>query len=154
MPKTSDKSGDKKCIGLVWAGSLTHERDHERSILLEQLNPLLQKSGVQFYAPFLGPSLSEIGNRPVTRLDNLITDFADTAALLMQLDCLVSVDTSVAHLAGALGVKTYLLLPHAPDWRWGISGEATPWYSSLTLLRQPSYGDWDDVIAQLMHKLA
>ena len=62
------------------------------------------------------------------RLDHLIKDFADTAALLAKLDLLVTVDTAAAHLAGALGVATYLLLPYCPDWRWGITGSTTPWY--------------------------
>jgi ADP-heptose:LPS heptosyltransferase len=146
---------DKRQIGLVWTGSKTHERDHERSLLLDQFAPLFKIKDAQFYAPFTGPGLEEIvADTPVISLEKSIHDFADTATMLAPLDCLVTVDTAVAHLAGALGVKTYLLLQHSPDWRWGTSGETTPWYKSVTLLRQSRYGDWDSVIEGLVSRLA
>lgn len=135
-------------IGLVWAGSRTHERDRERSVRLEQLAPIFD-SAADFYAPFVGDALEEIGTFPVVRLDPLMTDFADTAALIRQMDGLITVDTAAAHLAGALGVKTFVLLTHCPDWRWGVSEETTKLYPSLTLLRQPEYGDWGSVIEKL-----
>jgi hypothetical protein len=164
-------------IGLVWAGSPTHQRDHERSIKLEQLAPILDAVEADFYAPFVGAALAEIDRRPpppsprprgagedggaggsslskIIRLDRLMSDFADTAALVKQMDCVITVDTAIAHLAGALGVRTYLLLPYCPDWRWGISGETTPWYASMTLLRQPAYGDWKRVIEDLRKSLS
>ena len=197
LPRLPDAPGKRK-IGLVWSGSPTHERDHERSIPLALLAPLWEKIDAQFYAPFKGAttalSLSVIpakagiqadspqemsqhsysqplpiipldsgfrrndavGNdrTQILPLDHLITDFSDMAALLSQLDCLITVDTAAAHLAGALGLPTYLLLPHCPDWRWGASGEATAWYESLTLLRQPSYGDWNSVIQKLLAALS
>jgi hypothetical protein len=137
-------------IGLVWAGSRTHLGDYERSIPLKLLEPLLKDGSADFYAPFIGDALEEIGNLPITRLDALISDFADTAALLKQMDCLITVDTAAAHLAGALGVKTFLLLPHCPDWRWSTTGETTPLYPSLTLMRQPSFGDWTGAINKLL----
>jgi tetratricopeptide (TPR) repeat protein len=191
-PKLPDANAKRK-IGLVWSGSASHERDHERSIPLALLAPLWDKIDAQFYAPFKGaanalkqvrhsreggnPSprvcaeqdsyaryRSQMDSRlrgndvekgfPILSLDHLITDFADTAALLAQLDCLITVDTAAAHLAGALGVPTYLLLPHCPDWRWGSSGETTRWYAHMTLLRQPRYGDWASVIERLLEKLA
>ena len=142
----------KKKIGLVWTGSPTHERDYERSIPLAKLTPVLDLPA-QFYAPFTGFGLDQITDQPIARLDHLIKDFADTAALLSQLDCLVTVDTASAHLAGALGVKTFLLLPYCPDWRWGAKGEITPWYPSLTLFRQPTPGNWNEPIARLAEKL-
>ena len=148
------KPGTQK-IGLVWAGSPTHERDHERSIALKQFAPLFNRAATQFYAPFIGAGLEEITpDTPVLSLENHITDFADTAALLSQLDHLITVDTAVAHLAGALGVKTFLLLQHCPDWRWGTSGESTHWYPRMTLLRQSAYGHWDEVIDRLIKILA
>jgi len=144
----------KRKIGLVWTGSPTHERDHERSIPLGVFAPLFNRKDIQLFAPFTGAGLEEITSAtPVISLASSIKDFADTAALLKQMECLVTVDTAVAHLAGALGVKTYLLLPHCPDWRWGTTGEKTPWYNSMTLLRQPSYGDWESVISTLAEKL-
>ncbi|MDX2027751.1 MAG: tetratricopeptide repeat protein [Alphaproteobacteria bacterium] len=154
-PKLPQPAKDMRPIGLVWTGSPTHQRDHERSILLEQFAPLFGKVKAQFYAPFTGAGLEQITPQtPVIKLTKLITDFADTAALLKQLEVLVTVDTAAAHLAGALGVKTCLLLPHCPDWRWGTSGTMTPWYPNMTLLRQPAYGDWESVMEQLAEKLA
>jgi hypothetical protein len=151
-PPLPDGPGNK--IGLVWAGSGTHERDFERSIPLAQFAPLFEKIPACFFAPFTGYGLKRIEQWPILKLDKLIGDFADTAALLQQLDYLVTVDTAVAHLAGALGVKTYLLLPYAPDWRWGTKGNTTPWYQSFTLLRQPQPGDWESVIGQLIESLS
>ncbi|MFA5040940.1 MAG: hypothetical protein WC464_04830, partial [Bdellovibrionales bacterium] len=141
-------------IGLVWSGSATHLRDHERSIPFKRFEPLLKEIVADFYAPFTGSALEDIDGAPVLRLDTLISDFADTAALLKQLDCLVTVDTAAAHLAGALGVKTFLLLPVCPDWRWGVKGETTDVYPSLTLLRQEAYGDWSGVINRLIKKIS
>jgi hypothetical protein len=152
LPKL--KEGKRK-IGLVWAGSRTHERDHERSLLLDQFAPLFTIKDLQFFALFKGDGLEEItDDTPVMSLADSLKDFADTAAILGQLDYLVTVDTAAAHLAGALGVKTLLLLPHCPDWRWGISGDTTPWYKNMTLLRQPRYGDWDSVMQKAAEILA
>lgn len=152
-PKLPGTNGKRK-MGLVWSGSPTHERDYERSIPLATLAPLWAKSDTQFFAPFKGAEESlQATNAPVIPLDNLITDFADMAALLVQMDCILTVDTAAAHLAGALGIKTYLLLPHCPDWRWGASGETTPWYKNMTLMRQPAYGDWASVVERLCKKI-
>jgi Flp pilus assembly protein TadD len=134
-PSIPSAKYDKK-IGLVWAGSRTHQHDHERSIRLEHFSSLLQAIKADFYAPFLGDGLSEIGDLPVIRLDDLIHDFADTAGLLKQFHCVITVDTAVAHLAGACGIKTFLLLAYCPDWRWELRSEKTNWYPSFTLLRQ------------------
>jgi tetratricopeptide (TPR) repeat protein len=152
-PKLPNPNGKRK-IGLVWSGSPTHERDHERSIPLSMLVPLWAKSDAQFFAPFKGAGESlKDANAPIIPLDHLIADFADMAALLSQLDCLIAVDTAAAHLAGALNIKTYLLLPHCPDWRWGASGKTTNWHPTMTLLRQPRYGDWDSVVESLIEKI-
>jgi ADP-heptose:LPS heptosyltransferase len=83
-----------------------------------------------------------------------ITDFGTAAAMLSALDLLVTVDTATAHLAGALGLPALVLLPHVPDWRWGLSGEASDWYGSLRLLRQQRQGDWSAPIAAVTAALA
>ncbi|MDE2030123.1 MAG: tetratricopeptide repeat protein [Alphaproteobacteria bacterium] len=142
----------RRKIGLVWAGSPTHERDHERSMKLETLALLVKKIEADFYAPFKNPALAQIGNLPITRVDHLARDFADMAALIAHLDCLITVDTAAAHLAGALGIKTYALLSWCPDWRWGADGK-TAWYESVETLRQPRYGDWNGLVGELLHKL-
>jgi Flp pilus assembly protein TadD len=153
-PQLPAAKKNAKKIGVVWTASPTNERDYEKSMHIEDLAPLWKIPNTQFYAPFVNPRLSQITNQPLTRLDHLIGDFADTAALLTQLDCLVSVCTAAAHLAGALGVKTYALLPYCPDWRWGVSGETTPWYPSVTLLRQKKFGDWESVIENLVGRIS
>jgi len=142
-------------IGLVWSGSKTHERDHERSIGLEEFAPLFETVDADFYAitPYASAESTSHNGRLIF-CDHLIKDFADTAALLQQLDALISVDTSGAHLAGALGIPTWLLLPYCPDWRWGASGTTTPWYPSMILLRQDGYGNWETVIKQLINCIA
>jgi ADP-heptose:LPS heptosyltransferase len=89
----------------------------------------------------------------VTDLAGLIGDYADTAALLSQLDLIISVDTSVAHLAGALGHPVWLLLPHAPDWRWLAQRSDSPWYPSMRIFRQPVAGDWSSVLKEVSENL-
>lgn len=83
-----------------------------------------------------------------------LDDFADTAGLCGTLDAVLSVDTSVAHLAGALGLRTFVLLPYVPDWRWGLSGQKTGWYPDMTLCRQPAPGDWGSVLDQTAARVA
>ena len=91
----------------------------------------------------VGPRAGEAG---LPDLSPLLTDYAETAALIANLDLVLTVDTSVAHVAGALGVPCWVMLPFAPDWRWMLGRDDTPWYASLRLFRQPRPGDWDAVI--------
>jgi ADP-heptose:LPS heptosyltransferase len=89
----------------------------------------------------------------LVHLGNELRDFADTAAVISLLDVVISVDTSVAHLAGALGKSVVILLPHAADFRWMRNRDDTPWYPTAKLFRQPGFGDWDSVIARLGDEL-
>jgi Flp pilus assembly protein TadD len=142
---------DKRRIGLVWRGSPAHERDHERSIPLEEFTPLFEKVSAHYYAPARAVRDEPLSKSSIFKtLPRALDDFADTAALIAALDCVITVDTATAHLAGALGIKTFLLLPFCPDWRWGATGDTTAWYGSITILRQPRYGDWSSVIQKLM----
>ncbi|MDP5240537.1 tetratricopeptide repeat protein [Uliginosibacterium sp. 31-16] len=142
----------KKRIGLVWSGNPRHSNDHKRSIALARLRPLLE-GDAQFIS--LQPEVREsdlpaLANSPaLLELRDEIRDFEDTAALIEQLDLIISVDTSVAHLAGALGRPTWLLLPAKPDWRWLLERTDSPWYPGMRLFRQPCHDDWDSVIAAL-----
>jgi Flp pilus assembly protein TadD len=144
---------DKQKIGVVWSASPTAERGAEKSVSLSLFAPLWKMKDAQFFSPSLNSVGRESEDLPVRRLDKLITDFADTAALLAQMDVVITVDTAVAHLAGALGITTYVLLPYCPDWRWGVTGTNTPFYRSLILLRQPVPGDWGSVVAAVMHAI-
>lgn len=153
-PKLPPTSKPRK-IGLVWCGSRGHGNDHERSIQLLRLAPLWERLDAEFYAPFKGGAENLAGHAtPVIALDHLIHDFADAAALMAQMDCIVTVGTASVHLAGALEIPTYYLMPYCLDWRWRTKGESTAWYPrNMTILRQPSYGDWDSVIRRLVERL-
>lgn len=141
-------------VGLVWSGSRTHERDHERSLGLDTLEPIWKNPNFSCYSLSKGVEASEIlPHMPIRNLAAEIHDFSDTAAFIEQMDIIISVDTSVAHLAGAMGIRTFIILPYCPDWRWGLNSEKTPWYPSVTLLRQAKYGDWNSVISALLSKL-
>ena len=133
-------------IGLVWAGRPTHGNDRNRSLRLHQLAPLFELDGVAFVSLQIGLAAAEIaryfGRAPLVNLGPEIADFDDTLAILQGLERLVSVDTAVAHLAGATGRPASILLPFAPDWRWLLNRSDTPWYPSLTLHRQNALGDW------------
>ena len=145
----------RRRIGLVWAGKTT---PRDRSIPLERLLPLLQDPRIAAYSLQMGPraaDLQALGAAPlVTDLSPRLVDMAETAATLTQLDLLVTIDTSVAHLAGALGVPTSLLLLGTSDWRWFDQGSHSPWYPSLTLFRQKVTGRWDEPLAELAAALA
>ena len=139
-------------IGLAWAGSTTHSNDAARSIPLEKMLALL-RPGLEFIA--LQRDLSAVNKLQLAAEPALRSfaaaqsDFAQTAALVAQLDLVICVDTSVAHLAGAMGKPVWLLLPHAPDWRWMLEREDSPWYPGMRLFRQQRPGDWDEVLARV-----
>jgi hypothetical protein len=143
-------------VGVAWAGSPNHNRDRQRSIKLEKWRPILSAAGVTFYSLQLGQDATQAqefrGSGPID-LTGHITDFADTAALLAELDLVVCVDTSIAHLAGAMSKPVWTLLPFVPDWRWGLEREDTPWYPTMRLFRQPKAGDWDSVIQRVAAEL-
>ena len=142
-------------VGLVWGGSPTHGNDRQRSCRLEQLLPLLQVPGVVVYSLQKGPRTEELAQLPphlraaVQDLDQQLQDFADTAAAIAQLDLVITVDTAVGHLAGALGKPVWLLLSYAPDWRWMLQRDDSPWYPSLRLFRQTTPGDWAGVVERV-----
>jgi len=144
-------------VALTWAGNPLHENDHRRSIPGALLAPLLQLSGVRFVALQKSPPVE---SALPTDLQQLVVDigtccnsFNDSAHALRRVDLLVTVDTSVAHLAGALGVPTLLCLPQVPDYRWGLTSATTPWYDSMTLLRQQEHGNWEGVLADAQARI-
>jgi Flp pilus assembly protein TadD len=158
VPLPFTAAGRSKRIGLVWAGNPTHANDANRSMRLADFQPLLDRPGVTWFSLQLGKGPSELSASRfagrVHDLSSLLTDFSATAAVMTELDLLISVDTAAAHLAGALGRPTWILLPAiGSDWRWGIAGETTAWYPSVRLFRQRRAGDWaptmDEVAAAL-----
>lgn len=146
-----------KKVGLVWRGASGHTNDHNRSMSLVILARLLQRKDITFYSLQKGAGEDELAafsnHRNLIPLGAEIKDYDDTAAILKQLDVLISVDTSVVHLAGALGVKSWLMVPYVPDWRWMLNREDSPWYPSLRLFRQPQRKAWAPVIARLNEEL-
>jgi tetratricopeptide (TPR) repeat protein len=143
-------------VGVAWAGNPKHKRDRLRSIPLSLLEPILQLKGVEFFSLQVGDPTKQLAaiNAQITDLAPFIADMADTAALIDRLDVVISVDTSVAHLAGALGKPVWLLLAYDADWRWLTGRENSPWYPTARLFRQRSYGDWAGVIERVAAALA
>jgi len=135
-------------IGLIWAGK--SYPDPLRSCRLSDLAPLTAVDKCTFFSLQIGPGAEQISCTPpgveLVDLTAEINDFSDTAALIEQLDLVISIDTATAHLAGALGKPTWLLLPHAPDWRWLSQRADSPWYPGMRLFRQETSGKWDAVI--------
>jgi len=144
-------------VGLVWAGNPLHLKDHQRSIPFEMLKELWTVQGVRFYSLQKGPASSDVAKwldqQPIEDLSADLHDFVDTVAAMTQLDLVISVDTSVAHLAGAVGIATWLLLPRPADWRWLETGSDTPWYPSIRLFRQQARGDWAGVASAVKDRL-
>lgn len=142
-------------VGLVWAGSAQHARNRERSLCLNAFGCLAEVPNVQFFALQTGGAALEANWPPQNMADRIkslepwLLDLGDLAFALSNLDLLISVDTAPIHVAGALGVPTFALIHHLPDWRWGLGSEKTPWYPSLTLFRQPERGDWQGALANV-----
>lgn len=143
----------RRRIGLVWAGKPSHNNDRNRSARLDLFAPLFDIPGCHFLSLQMGDAAAQVENfelAPVLQdLTPHIRDFADTAALIQDLDLVITVDTSTAHLAGALDKPVWVMLPFAPDWRWQLHRSDSPWYPSMTLFRQSSPGDWTEVMDRL-----
>ncbi|HQT87256.1 MAG TPA: tetratricopeptide repeat protein [Acidiphilium sp.] len=138
-------------IGFVWAGNPTHDNDRRRSLPAGALAPLLTERRFSAIALQLG---AQRGAYAIPDAMPLVRDYADTAAIIAHLDAVVTVDTSVAHLAGALGVPCHILLSSVCDWRWGVTGTDSPWYRSVRLHRQERLGDWSAPIESVAAALA
>lgn len=143
-------------VGLVWSGSKDHKKDHDRSLRLEQLKPLFDLP-VAFYS--LQKEVREEDQATLSQLSQIqqysqeLNDFSDTAAMVDNLDLIISVDTSVAHLAGAMAKNVWILISYLPDYRWMLDREDSPWYPTARLFRQPKIGDWESVIGNVKQAL-
>lgn len=154
----------KKKIGFAYAGNPIHQNDMHRSIPIIKFKQLakpnvqfynFQKDAGQRYYPDLGVIDYDKDKDQVPCIDlfPFIRNFTDTASIINKLDLVVTVDTALAHLAGAMGKPVFLLLPYAGDWRWGSCGETTPWYPSMRLFRQGSFRNWDEVFFQVQKEI-
>jgi Glycosyltransferase family 9 (heptosyltransferase) len=144
-------------IGIAWQGNPRYRRDHQRSFRLAQLEPLARVAGVRLFSLQKGAGtdqIAELGERfAVSDLGSRFTDFMDTAAVMRNLDLVITSDSSLTHLAGALGVPIWVAIPVAADWRWLNEREDSPWYPTMRLFRQKRWGDWDEVFARMADEL-
>lgn len=143
----------KPNIGIVWAGSSTHVHDRHRSCSIFDFMPLLELTEFNFYSLQKGDKASQIAQLPpeinIVDLSNYLADYADTAKAISKLDLVISVDTSVAHLTGALGEKIWVLLDKNYDWRWLTNREDSPWYPTMKLFIQDKLDDWKSVFEKI-----
>ena len=144
-------------IGIVWAGKPEHENDGNRSCELAQFLPLARIPGVELYGLQKGGAARQAktldGMKTIINFDRELKDFSETAAAIENLDLVISIDTALVHLAGAMGKPVWTLLPHAPDWRWLLEREDSPWYPTMRLFRQPGRGDWGAVFDRVKDEL-
>ena len=164
LPERSANDNRKLRVGLAWAGQPKHQNDRNRSLKLETLRPLLNIAGIDWYSlqkgdgaeaqlePFNEVSLGQ-GQPTITPLGPLFSSFDDTAHAVSRLDVVITVDTSVAHLAGAMNVPVWMLIPFVPDWRWQVKRNDSPWYPSARLFRQEHAGDWSSVMMNVSSSL-
>jgi hypothetical protein len=141
---------------MVWSGSTKHRGDHRRSLKLATIAPLfaLQLEWHSLQKEYRRDDLEALDvYQNLQRHEDALADFGDTAALVEAMDLVITVDTSVAHLAGSLGKEVWILLPVSPDWRWLLDRTDSPWYPSARLFRQPSLGDWASVLAEVQAAL-
>ncbi len=145
-------------VGIAWAGRPTHPQDAQRSMNSALLEPLTEIDNVHLFSlqkdKTTRPLSAELSNHLSADFGPQLTSFAETAAIITHLDLVITVDTSLAHLAGALGKPVWILLPYAPDWRWLLQQEGTPWYPTMRLLRQKIAGDWENVVTEMRAVLA
>jgi hypothetical protein len=144
-------------VGIVWQGRPSHGQDRQRSVRLEQFAPLAGVEGVRLVRLQRGPGSEQLARLagswavfdPPGWPEDPAEAWQETAALVSALDLVVAVDTSVAHLAGALAAPVWVALPYLPDWRWLLGRDDSPWYPSMRLFRQQRLGDWDSVFARI-----
>ncbi|MEN9578397.1 MAG: hypothetical protein RJA70_1406 [Pseudomonadota bacterium] len=142
-------------IGVSWAGDPRQKGTRQRSMSFEQLAPLFDLSGVAWFSLQVGPERAQLSRiqHPLTDLGVTFSDFADTAWAISQLDLIITVDSTVAHIAGALGKAVWVMLPHQADWRWMVDREDSPWYKRARLFRQQPVAGWEPLVGNLKRQL-
>ncbi len=155
-----DNYGDKLKIGFVWKGNPKHNRDKERSVEFEMFQPLFALPDTVWFSLQYQTEPLVCNAFNLVNLSPYLFDFAHTAALISHLDMVITVDTSIAHLAGAVlptkdgrRPQVWVLLPYVPDWRWGVKKDVTPWYDNMQLFRQKKRDDWQEVFARVINAL-
>ena len=150
-------TGNEFKVGIVWAGRPMHADDPNRSCMLKQFLPLAGIQGIQLIGLQQGEAanqVNDVGNEiRIVNLGENFKDFTDTAGVIQNLNLVISVDTAVAHLAGAMGKTVWVLLPFIPDWRWMMDRYDSPWYPTMRLFRQKTRGDWGAVFERVEKEL-
>jgi hypothetical protein len=144
-------------VGIAWQGNPRHVNDRHRSLPLARFEPLARLEGVRLLSLQRGPGSEQLAGAAgwmTADLGDALECFRDTAAAIRNLDLVVTVDSAVAHCAGALAAPVWVLLPYAPDWRWLLGRDDSPWYPTMRLFRQAAPGDWDGVIDRVRVALA
>jgi len=147
--------GQRYRVGVVWAGNPNHENERNRSIDFDVFNTLFDNKQVSWVSLQVGKRAEDLCGMPFPVIDisRDLVDFAETAAVIEKLDLVITVDSAVAHLAGAMGKLTWLLLPFNPDWRWQLKREDSPWYLNMRLFRQRGGGRWPEVLLRVKNAL-
>lgn len=148
--------GEGMKIGFAWRGSVTMKTNHHRSCLLQDFAPLFELEGINWFSMQMPVSREEsdwLEEHGVTNLETELPGFARTAALAQQLDCVISIDTSLIHLAGALGIPTWVMLGHHPDWRWHTGSDGSQWYPEMRLFRAEPGEGWPGRIQRVKNAL-
>lgn len=148
-------------IGINWQGNPQHPKDQQRSFPLTCFAPIADLPNVQLVSLQKGLGIEQLASfsarTPVvelgSRLDETSGAFMDTAAVVQELDLVITSDTALAHLAGAVGARVWVALSTTPDWRWGLKGDSTPWYPTMRLFRQPTLGDWASLFGAIVREL-
>ena len=140
----------KPSIGLAWSGEPRHSADRRRSIPFEKIAEAIREIDGDFLA--LQTSVPAVHPANLIDVSEELVTLADTAALIAEMDLVITVDTSIVHLAGAIAKETWLLLPYRYEWRWGLEGETNHWYESVKVLRQPAHGDWDSILSEVFER--
>jgi hypothetical protein len=153
-PAAARESSGSRRVGLAWAGNPAHSNDQRRSLPTVALGGLKGIAGIDWVNLQQGAAGAELAIMHRMTAPARVSDFADTAALIAGLDLVIAADTAVAHVAGALGRPVWIMLPHAPDWRWLLGRGDSPWYASARLFRQERPGDWAGVISRIAAELA
>ena len=145
-------------VGIAWQGSPVHGRDHFRSIPLANFAGILGVRGIRVYSLQMGTGREQLAtpgaDAPIRDLGDRLGDFYETAAIVRNLDLVITCDSAPAHLAGGLGVRVWVALPFAPDWRWLLERSDNPWYPTMRLFRQSAPGDWTGVFQNIVDELS
>ena len=159
LAKWSGRIGalERPRIAMTWSGNASHINDRNRSLPFARLAPLfaIPARFVSIQREVRSEDLAALAaEQRVMHIGGELENFADTAAVIALSDLVIAVDTAAAHLAGAMGRPVWVLIPFAPDWRWTLDGETSPWYPTARLFRQTSLGDWDGVVERVGHELS